>query len=212
MPTDALPLLGLAAALAVGTITPGPSFLMVARTAVAAGWADGLAAAIGMGLGGVIFCLVALLGLQALIQGVPWLYLAFQVLGGTYLVVLGTRLWRGARADLPDAPRGSGPGRLSLRGTLLTGLATQLSNPKTALVYAAIFAAFLPGGTSLPIGTALLVFVFVLETGWYTLVALAMSSERPRRTYLAGKSWIDRLAGGVLMALGLRLALTPLLA
>jgi len=86
---------------------------------------------------------------------------------------------------------------------LVLGLATQLSNPKAAIIYAAFFVAFLPQGTTLEIG----ILVFVLETGWYALVTLAMSSEGPRLDYLRGKSWIDRLAGGVMISLGLRLAL-----
>ena len=48
--------------------------------------------------------------------------------------------------------------------------------------------------------------VFVIETGWYALVALVLSSEGPRLAYLRFKTWIDRAAGGVMIALGIRLA------
>jgi threonine/homoserine/homoserine lactone efflux protein len=48
--------------------------------------------------------------------------------------------------------------------------------------------------------------VFAIETGWYALVALVLSSDRPRLAYLRFKTWIDRAAGGVMIALGLRLA------
>lgn len=46
---NTLSLLGIAGAMAVGAMSPGPSFVMVARTAVASR-GDGLAAALGMGL------------------------------------------------------------------------------------------------------------------------------------------------------------------
>jgi len=42
-----LPLLGIAGAMIIGAMSPGPSFVMVARTAVASR-SDGLAAALGM--------------------------------------------------------------------------------------------------------------------------------------------------------------------
>ena len=47
-----LPLLGIAGALAVGVVSPGPSFVMVARTAVSLSRIEGVAAAFGMGVGG----------------------------------------------------------------------------------------------------------------------------------------------------------------
>ncbi len=41
--------------------------------------------------------------------------------------------------------------------------------------------------------------------GWYTIVAVLFSSSRPRAVYLRGKHWIDRVAGGIVTALGGRL-------
>jgi threonine efflux protein len=75
-------------------------------------------------------------------------------------------------------------------------------------VYASVFAAFLPTTHSLAFGMALVAAVFVLETGWYALVALMLSSERSRATYLGYKGWIDRAAGGVMVVLGVRLVTT----
>jgi len=45
----------------------------------------------------------------------------------------------------------------------------------------------------------------MIETGWYTIVALALSAERPRGAYLRIKTWIDRVAGGIMVALGVKL-------
>jgi len=42
-------------ALLIGAISPGPSFVLVARTSMAASRIDGLFSAIGMGIGGVVF-------------------------------------------------------------------------------------------------------------------------------------------------------------
>ena len=195
-------LLGILAALAVGTVSPGPSFVMVARTAAAQSRRDGVAAALGMGVGGFLFALLALLGLVAVLAGVPALYMVLKVTGGLYLAWLGWRIWRGARQplDMSAAPAPSGR-------AFLLGLATQISNPKTALVYASVFAAFLPQHYSIGFAAALVLLIFMLETGWYTLVALALSAEQPRAAYVRGKAWIDRTAGAVLVALGLKLAL-----
>ena len=50
-------------ALLIGAISPGPSFVLVARISIARSRRDGLAAALAMGVGGVILGGLALLGL-----------------------------------------------------------------------------------------------------------------------------------------------------
>ena len=197
-------LLGLVGALSVGVISPGPSFVMVARTAVATSRSDGVAAAVGMGCGGVLFASAALLGLNALMLAVPMAYLALKVAGGLYLAWLGLRIWKSARQPLGIVTLAASTGKNSHR-SLLLGFTTQISNPKTAIVYASVFAAFLPPAPSLAFNLTLVAIVFVIETGWYTLVALALASPRPRNAYLRYKAWMDRVAGGVMMALGLEL-------
>jgi threonine/homoserine/homoserine lactone efflux protein len=47
--------------------------------------------------------------------------------------------------------------------------------------------------------------VFVIETGWYSIVALALSAPLQRAAYLRFKSTYDRTAGGILAALGIKL-------
>lgn len=206
--TDAhlLSLLGIAGAMAVGAMSPGPSFVMVARTAVASR-SDGLAAALGMGAGGLAFSIAALAGLQAAFLAVPALYLAIKAFGGAYLIYLGVRIWRGARQPLAITPDTDASPRSQGRSgrTFLLGLATQVSNPKTAVVYASIFAAFLPREVPLMLALAVPAVIFCIETGWYAIVALALSSAAPRAAYLRYKTWIDRAAGGVMGLLGLRL-------
>lgn len=202
---DLTAFLGIAAALALGAASPGPSFVLVARTAAATSRAAGLASALGMGVGGLLFAVAALAGLQALLLSVPSLYLLMKLAGGLYLAYLGIRIWRGAGQALPSEAAGAGAA-----GTppFLLALATQLSNPKAAVVYASVFAAFLPAQTSLAFNLSLAATVFAVETGWYSLVALLLSSPAPRSAYLRGKAWVDRAAGGVMVALGLKLALS----
>jgi len=197
-------LLSILAALTVGAVSPGPSFVLVARTSIAVSRRDGLAAALGMGIGGVVFCALALLGLHAVLSSVAWLYAALKLAGGLYLAYLGVRIWRGAREPVVVADTGErrpgGVGR-----SFLFALATQLSNPKTAVVYASIFAALLPADPPLWVSVALPPAIFAIEAGWYALVAVAFSAGRPRAAYLRSKVWIDRVAGAVMGLLGVRL-------
>lgn len=201
---EMIALVGIVVALGLGAASPGPSFVMVAREAVATSRLNALAAALGMGLGGLLFATAALLGLQALFQAVPLAYLLLKVLGGLYLAYLGYRVFRGAREPLALAVTGE-TARRPLRQSFLLGLSTQVSNPKTAIVYASVFASFLPGAVSWALALGLLLSVFLVEFGWYAIVATLLSASVPRRAYLRCKVWVDRLAGAIMVGLGIRL-------
>jgi threonine/homoserine/homoserine lactone efflux protein len=201
-------------ALLIGAMSPGPSFVIVARNSVGLSRRDGLATALGMGIGGVFFSGIALLGLYTLLAAVTWLYVSLKVAGGLYLIFLASKIWRHAPAPLAfdqDQNRanannntGSNPGS-NPRKSFWIGLSTQLSNPKTAIYYGSIFAALLPQHPPLWCYFVLPPAIFTIEAGWYTVVALGFSSRRPRELYLRAKTWVDRIAAGAITALGLRL-------
>jgi threonine/homoserine/homoserine lactone efflux protein len=198
------PILSIAAAISIGAMSPGPSFVMVLRISVALSRRAGLAAALGMGLGGMIFGALALFGLQALIAQVAWLYLALKIAGGLYLIYLASRIWRNAAAPLQLDSSLSSQQR-SPRQAFWLALATQLSNPKTAIVYGSIFAALLPAHPAPWTFAVLLPMLFAIEAGWYTIVALTFSTATPRVVYLKAKTAIDRAAGAVIGLLGVKL-------
>jgi threonine/homoserine/homoserine lactone efflux protein len=199
-------LLVILGAVALGVISPGPSFVLVARTAIAVSRRAGVAAALGMGVGGVVFAALALLGLQAVLGSVDGLHAGLQAAGGLYLAYLGWCIWRGAPQPLvlPEVP-GMNERSPGLWRAFMLGLVTQLSNPKTAVVYGSIFAALLPADPPVWLIAALLPLLFTLEAGWYATVALVLSLPQPRAAYLRSKIRIDRLAGAVLGVLGARL-------
>jgi threonine/homoserine/homoserine lactone efflux protein len=197
-------------ALTLGAISPGPSFLFVMRTSVAVSRRDGLAAAAGMGLGAATITTLALVGVRAIIAQVAWLYLAFKLLGGAYLVYLAWRIWQSTGKPTALSNEAPAPQQATkiVRGPMrsfLLALATQFSNPKTVIVISGIFAALLPAHVPTWMYVILPPVDFLIEASWYSFVALAMSSSGPRNIYLRAQTWIDRAAGCVLGALGLRL-------
>ncbi len=202
--TAASAFLSILAALLLGAMSPGPSFVIVVRNAIGLSRRDGLATALGMGVGGVLFAGVALVGLYQVLAAVSWLYIGLKIAGGLYLLYLASRIWHGAAQPLAvDVGAEAKPGGRAK--SFWVGLSTQLSNPKTAIYYASIFAALLPQHPPLWCQLALPPCIFAIEAGWYTLVALGFSSSRPRAWYLRMKVGVDRMAAGAIALLGLRL-------
>ncbi len=202
-----LPFLGVATAIALGAISPGPSFLLVARTAVATSRRDGLAAAAGMGAGATLLALLVLAGLQSLFAAFPWVFGTLKIAGGLYLVWLAIGAWRSARAGLAELD-GAGAACPAAARSFWRALFTQVSNPKAIVVYGGIFSALLPAQLSAGAAVVLLVLVCVIETAWYAVVALVLSAPTPRGWYLRGKPTLDRLAGAVLGLLGAKLVVS----
>jgi threonine/homoserine/homoserine lactone efflux protein len=195
-------LMAVSVAILLGAMSPGPSFLVVARTAIASSRARGVFAALGMGIGGAAFALAASLGLQLLLAAVPAIYRILQIAGAAYLLFIAYKLWTSAPEEL-DTTEHEVVRHNSRRQALLLGLGTQLSNPKAAIVYASVFSAILPRQPALVAVLALA--VFVIEFGWYAVVAIAFSTGKARQAYTRGKIWIDRLAAGAIAALGVKI-------
>ena len=193
----------IAFALMLGAMSPGPTSIYVAKNSIAISRKHGLYTAFGTGTGAAIFGLLAVLGLQALLLAVPSAYLALKICGGLYLLWLAYKIIKHAKEPI-EADQ-SVSSQMSLRRAFTTGLITQLANPKIAIVLASIFTALLPKEIPTYYYFVLPLLCFFIDAGWCSLVAVALSAEKPRRVYLKFKAVFDRAAGVVMTVLGLKL-------
>lgn len=201
-------LIAIAGVLFIGAMSPGPSFLVVAQSALAKSRAHGIATALGTGLGVALFAVLASFGVTTLLEKVPSAFIVFKLLGGAYLLYLAYRIWGGATQALEIQRGDAEVEKGGLIKSFLLGLVTQTSNPKTALVIAGIFAAFVPAEP--PVSTTLLVAIiaFVIDFSWYAIVAISLSTNRTRNVYQRAKKGFDRTASVFLGAVGLKLLLS----
>ena len=195
--------LTVAGLLTMGAISPGPAVLMSARTGLTEGMRTGFFLALGIGAGAVFWACMALSGLALLFELAPQLLWGFKLAGGLYLMWMAFCLWRGA--DQPLADPTQTPPRSALSAFRL-GVTTQLSNPKPAVLMSAIFIGTVPAGTAGSILVGLLAYLFVIETTWNTTVARIFSFQSTRRAYIGAKTTLDRIFGGLLGLLGLKIA------
>ncbi|HZV53754.1 MAG TPA: LysE family translocator [Rhodocyclaceae bacterium] len=188
------------------TLAPGPDNLMVLSLGMARGRRAGVAFGLGCALGCLNHTLLAALGVSALIATSPTAFTALKIAGGLYLVWLGVQAIRNARAKSQpsrDAAADDKPQALFVRGLVANAI-----NPKVIL----FFLAFLPQFVEAARGhagwqIAQLGLVFTVETaiifaaiGWFA----GSIGERLARNPAFG-AWLDRVAGGIFVALGLRL-------
>ena len=204
MINELIALSAIGVAILFGAMSPGVSFLLVARTAMSSSRRVALSVAAGLGFGALIFAVIALAGLHTLLTLVPSLYTALKVAGGCYLLWLALKILRRPSNRVIDS---TAIDEVSASKAFLTGVLTQISNPHTALVFASIFSAALSKNIQPAMYIILPLMAFVIDVLWYAIVACLLSSDGPRLTYIKYRKFIDKLSGGVMAFLGLRLLL-----
>ncbi|RZM10511.1 MAG: LysE family translocator, partial [Sphingomonas sp.] len=135
-------LVAVALIFALGVMSPGPNFMVVAQRSVARGRADGLATVLGVVTVSGMWAAGSLFGIGLLFALFPWTRTVLRVLSAGYLFWLGIKMWRNARVPLAIADtdaRGSG-----FWGAYRAGLATNLSNAKSLAFYTSAFSAAAP--------------------------------------------------------------------
>ena len=203
----AVALAGLAVIHLLAVASPGPSTVLVIQTAAGSGRRAALLAAFAMMLGALAWAAAALYGLQALFARFEWLYVAFRIGGGAYLLYLAFMLWRHAGAPLQEMSAEAAARATGWHG-FLRALLLQLSNPKIMVFFGSIFLSLLPAQTPAWMGGAALAIVAANEFIWFALLALLFSGDSARAFYRRTKLWLDRLMGGALAVLGARLVLS----
>jgi len=204
MINELIALSAIGVAILFGAMSPGVSFLLVARTAMSSSRRVALSVAAGLGFGALIFAVIALAGLHTLQTLVPSLYTALKVAGGCYLLWLALKILRRPSNRIIDS---TAVDEGSASKAFLTGVLTQISNPHTTLVFASIFSAALSKNIQPAMYIILPLMAFVIDVPWYAIVACLLSSDGPRLAYIKYRKFIDKLSGGVMAFLGLRLLL-----
>lgn len=132
------------AVIAVGMVlTPGPNMVYLASRSIAQGRRAGLISLTGVAAGFVIYLGAASSGLSAVFAAVPAAFDVIKVAGACYLLYLAWGMLRPGGAS-PFTPAQLAPH--SGRRLFLTGLTTNLLNPKIALMYAALLPQFITVG------------------------------------------------------------------
>jgi threonine/homoserine/homoserine lactone efflux protein len=199
LPTEILVLISIGLAQLLAVVSPGPSFLITARTAVARSRADGVKVAAGLAAGTIIWAGAALFGLSFLFKTVPLLFMAMKLFGALFLLWIAYQILVHAKEPITFE------GEVATGNPFWQGFIVQIGNPKVMVFFGSIFISMLPADPPLWLLIALWLLFTFNEMWWYTVVALFFGAGPVRAFYLRAKPWIDRVTGGFLGVLGLRL-------
>jgi RhtB (resistance to homoserine/threonine) family protein len=185
---------------------PGPNFAMILRNSLLRSRQAGLYTALGIGLGETVHVTYSLIGIGVIISQSILLFNALKWLGAFYLIAIGLKaLWTKKHPVRVE----TGPQmQMSRQAALRSGFLTCLLNPKSTLFFFALFTQVIRPDTLLPVRAVYGMTIVGIQLTWYSAVALVISHRLIQHHFTSAAHWIERATGGVMIALGVRLALT----
>lgn len=193
---------------AVFACVPGPGMLYAAAQTLAAGRQAGWWSAAGFHLAGLGHVAAAALGVSTLLAVVPALFTVMKLAGAAYLVWLGIKYLRGTR-PAASAPRK--PPAPTARKALRDSVVVEAMNPKSALFYLAFLPQFTDSSAGLPVWGQIVVLGTIVNAMFSVTDAVLIEMSHAVAARLRSSERfvlaLQRLGGGVLIALGVNLAL-----
>jgi threonine/homoserine/homoserine lactone efflux protein len=192
-------------------ITPGPDTAYIVGRSVQMGWRGGAAAALGISAGCVVHVFAAAIGLSALLAASSAAFTAIKLLGAAYLFYIGIRMLLAHPATNDDAPTTGTADVLSLPQVFWQGALTNVLNPKVALFFLAFLPQFVAvDAPSKALAFIALGFIFIFNGTMWCLGVAAFAAKAAGRLRQSSRAvlWINRVLGGVFIALGIRVAMT----
>jgi RhtB (resistance to homoserine/threonine) family protein len=193
-------------------LTPGPDVLYIVSNALRSGARAGVLAGLGITAGCFVHIFAAAIGVSALLAASATAFTVLKWVGAAYLCWIGVKLLF-SRApqqttDLHALAR-SQPAR-SQGAIFRGGFLTNVLNPKVAIFFLAFVPLFIAPATEhkalafVLLGTLFNVNAIAVNSAW----ALAAAWMARRDAVQRGMHWLDRAAGAMFIAFGLRLAVS----
>lgn len=188
-------------------LAPGPDMLYVITRGIAHGRRAGILSAIGVVCGILVHTTAAALGLTLILQTSAFAFLLVKYIGAAYLIYLGIKSWRDKSTLSLQTPLPS----VTSSAVFWQGVLSNVLNPKIAIFFLAFLPQFVEKGTSsvawqmifLGVTFACFGLCFLLVVGYFSGTIGRWLTHRRQYT-----QFLQRLAGGILIGLGIRLAFT----
>jgi threonine/homoserine/homoserine lactone efflux protein len=188
-------------------ISRGPDMIYVITRGMAHGRRAGILSAIGVVCGILVHTTAAAFGLTLILRTSAFAFLFVKFIGAAYLICLGIKAWRDKSTfTLQTSALITNSGALFWQGVL-----SNVLNPKIAIFFLAFLPQFVDKGSSHVPGQMVVLgltfagfgLCFLLVIGYFSGTIGKWLTYRPKSA-----QFFQRLAGGILIGLGIRLALT----
>ncbi len=197
-------LLSLMGLMFLALISPGPDTVMVLRQFLKFGKATAIFTSIGVGLGILVHVAYSLLGIGLIISRSIMIFNIMKIAGGLYLLYIGWLTFRSKSATKVSEDK-STHSQPPLRAVWI-GFLTNCLNPKATIFFLSVFTVVINPNTQIE-SQVIYGVVMALETMlWYVLLSVLFSFLKIKKSVNWFSGLVNKLVGGLLMLLGLKLA------
>lgn len=203
----------------VALISPGPDFAIMVKIATQQRRHTALAAAAGISVAILAHTILSLTGVSLVIKSSHILYLVVQIAGASYLAWMGfsalrsgMAMWRKPLASVDDETNDNVQETsadsvskirvipMPQRQGFLTGLYTNLLNPKALVFFLTLFSALITPDVTASTKLASAVLLFVLSLAWFGLLAVMLSKAQVQLKLQRLTPIIDVVIGVIFMS------------
>lgn len=192
---------------ALGMLSPGPDFFLIVKNAARYRRSAAMMSALGVNCAVASHMAYCVAGLAVVITTTPWLFMLLKYAGAAYLIYIGIQALM-SRGNGTMNVNNVVKEETSLKKAFLQGYLCNLLNPKATLFFLSIFTQVLNVNSG--IGEKLLYagIILGLSAIWWPSLVILMQSGPVRRGLAKAQRVVDKLLGGVLIALGIKVALS----
>lgn len=196
----------LAAVNVMGWLSPGPNMLAVVSASISKGRRTGYATALGLSLGGMLWAVAVVIGAVTLFELFPKAVFALRMLGASYLIWLGVKFLRSAKEN-QITPLEISQVNYSDWGAFRTGFFVVITNPKAAVFFSSVFAAFIPENAPIWLLVVIVIVSPLQAFAQHCITAMVFSSKTVVQRYQSASRAITGAIGVLYCGLGLGVAM-----
>ncbi|MEH6577819.1 MAG: LysE family transporter [Amphritea sp.] len=187
--------------------SPGPDFVLVSQQTLSNGRKAGLMCSIGIALGLSIHIIYSAFGLAAVIANSSTALWVIKILGGGYLIYLGIKGLSAKASSGNEKLRGKAT-KYSASKSIGVGFLCNALNPKAPIYFVSLFTVVL--SPEMPVYQLAIygVWMMIIQLAWFSMVVTLLSKPSINKTFNSFGHWIDRVLGGAMIALGLKVIAT----
>ena len=191
----------------LAVISPGPDFIMACRNSLTYSRKTGIWTAVGFGFGITVHVFYSLAGLALIISKSILLFNVIKFLGAGYLIYIGLKsvLSKSSKIELGEHHKKDDITRFA---AIRIGFLTNALNPKATLFFLSLFTLVISPTTPLPVMGVMSAIMIINTMLWFSLVAVFLTQKRIRSIFERFQGIFNKTLGGLLIALGIKVALT----
>lgn len=191
----------------LGAMSPGPDFVVVTQNSLQHGKRAGLYTAIGIALGCLVHVTYCVIGIGIIVAKSVLAFNIIKYMGAAYLIYLGCKgLFAKQTNALPVTATTAATQTLSALAAAKQGFLVNVLNPKATLFFLSVFSQVIDPQTPRAIQALFGMEFSFISFIWFGSLAWILTHARFKKKLAATQKYLDKVLGGVLVALGLKVA------